>query len=424
METLQSFLPWKKERHPSWNKMCRSWNETVNFIKFGNNILDYKEWNPWENLCKSWEDFLSSKERLPKSERQNSAFFDELYTIGKLTRDKLEEAKVDLQRKTDENATLSNQNSIWSQRCEKLQYQLDVEKQRMAENDRLHRNNLERLKLQKERELQQVKAKSEELEEELQQVKAKSEELEEELSSLESQDTLRDVVDRLGQVGSWNVFDWLCSCEEEFKTWNWNLKDFEKILLRCMDPSSFASLPTMVKKTLEMEWIDRYRFIAQTFIPDLKNLLYREKMREDDTVLQYFHRMWMIYRVAKYPVHVSKEDVPYKHAICRGLLPHLYQVGEQLRDEDYEDIESAVRDEEYSLSESEKKRMMERKAGPGFPSRMKIWKMLMSCPVDFEEIDEASYSHLLTTLSRHRDLETGAKITRIEYETATVTQPY
>ncbi|XP_069823188.1 uncharacterized protein [Dendropsophus ebraccatus] len=215
-------------------------------------------------------------------------------------------------------------------------------------------------------------------------------------------DTIQDIVYRLGKVNSSNVFDWLYICEMESKILNWSAKDFEQILRRCMDSSSFISLPPIVKTSC-INWLGKCKYIAESFIPNLDDLLDTERMREDDTVLQFFQRMWMIYRITN-SEYVLKNDPEYKKAICEGLPPYLYEVSKHLHDEEYEYIEKAVRLLERSSQTVEKKRqnchMKARKAGAGCPPRMKIWKRLRKHPVPYEEINEASYWKLVVQLSR------------------------
>lgn len=147
----------------------------------------------------------------------------------------------------------------------------------------------------------------------------------------------------------------------------------EHILRGCMDFNNFSSLLPIVKKGRNT-WLGMCKQIAEYFLPDLNDVLYTERMRRGDKVLQYFHRMWMIYRITEYPDDVSVNDPKYKHAICEGLHPHLYDEVNESRDEDYKVFERAA-------TWAEKVR----KAGPGFPPRKEIWKRLeRNFPADLD----------------------------------------
>ncbi|XP_066446414.1 CAP-Gly domain-containing linker protein 1-like isoform X1 [Eleutherodactylus coqui] len=497
METLRNVF--HRREHPSWRKLCDAWTKLTHsafFLNREHSSLEYKEWNPWKDWCKSWEEINYSLDKTPKSEMSRANLFFELSILAKLTRDKLEEAKTTAQ----ENQSLIKQNFALQKKCDELQSQLYAEKQMRLENDSLIKYNLEKevqlkktLEVQKEFFASEVKKKEEleqaltkcnelvntlkyNLEKEVQlkktlevqkeffasQVKKKEEELEQALtkcnklvntlsdygsqlakydprisyqvniqndiivtgpkasSSLPQlkngeeergldSDSLKETVDWLGKVHSLNVFDWLYRFEEQYIVSVWSRKDREQILRGCLDPSVF----TLVLPVLKMDhtiWLDIRKCIVESFIPELDNLLKNEKMREDDTVLQYFQRMWMIYRFTECYSYPSKDDPEYIKAILEGLLPHLYERVEHYFESDYESTEHAVRSAEYSWLQSENKRQnwyeMTLKAGPGCPSRRSIWKRLEKYlyAVPYEEINGAPYWKLLAYLSRYEDL--------------------
>ncbi|XP_044137178.1 uncharacterized protein LOC122928427 isoform X1 [Bufo gargarizans] len=464
METVMNWMHGKKagdRNHSAWRKVCNTWFKIFELgILTRKSSFESKEWNPWRDWCQSWEEFQSSEEKPPKSEKQKAAIFSEMFHIAKLTRDKLEDAKAMrtcLEQVKDENQNLRTQNLILKDKCEVLQCKLDAEKQIREENDRFNNYNVEKeVKLRKELEVekQNLKFQVQGKEEEFWQMQAKLSELEKALYRLQGQlverkekdfcqftynhfvipgckcnqptryaqikngegekrldlDYIRDIANRLGKVTIFNVFDWLCSFEEEYKIWLWSGKDVEQILLRCMNTSTFSSLPLSVR-TCQTTLLDICKHIAERLIPDLDGILDTEKMSEGDDVLQYFHRMWMIYRITENPDFQNKDDLKYTKAIFQGLLPHLYEELGTFCFDDYEDLECAVLSAEYSWSESEKYSQNWYKktyrAGPGCPSRYRIWNRLQKYNVPYENIHNAPYWELLVYLSRFEDLETG-----------------
>ncbi|CAN2387242.1 hypothetical protein PRIEUP_LOCUS8276, partial [Pristimantis euphronides] len=451
MEALRSLFHVRD--HPSWRKMSDTWYQIIfpHFILTKDfSSVEYKEWNPWSDWCNAWENFQSSKEKPPKSEKLKAAIFSQLYTVAKLTSDKLEEGKI----KAQENQSLIYKNVELKRKCDELQRQLDAERQVRMENDYWVKLNLEKeakLKetLEDENELltSQVKQTKRELEKTL----ARCRELENMVSEVPSLleycskrinyqinikndinvlpsptcspsplhgqlengeverclDCINDIASRLGKVTSLNVFDWLCRFEGEYNILKWNENELEEILLRCMDSGVFTSLLPLLN-TGHLSWLDICIHIAERFIPDLDDILTMEKMEEDEKVLDYFHRMWMIYRVTRRNGHESKNDPEYLTAICVGLLPHLYKEVEHICDGDYQSIERAAISAEYSsLVFKEKKSnwyKKARKAGVGCPSRMSIWKRLEKYPELYKETNNAIYFTLLVHLSRVEDL--------------------
>ncbi|XP_073506284.1 uncharacterized protein [Phyllobates terribilis] len=458
MDALKSWMHGKN--HASWTKVRDEWYKVI-FSKFSINCnyssLEYKNWNPWKVWCESWEEFQSSEEKPPKSEKPKAAVFSEMFNLAKLTSDKLEEAKtmrIDLSQKIHENDSLRNQNFILDKKCAELQMELNIREKMRVLN--LEKEAKLRTALEGREQILMLQVKR--MEEELCQARAKCDQLEETISSFQSQlveyykkdqcqlnikndihyypypernqpfpykqlengegeksldlESIKNIAERLGQVIRLNVFDWLCTCDAEYRIWGWSGKDFEKILHRCTDSSIYSSITPIIRMT-EISWREMCKHIAERFVPDLDDVLHKEQMRTDETVLQYFNRMWMIYRFNE--VFSSRDEPKYIDAICDGLLPHLHKAVEYLRDdEDYEAIEAAARLEEYSWWDSERQedaRYWEvRRAGAGCPSRTTIWRRLKEHGVPHKKIDGATYWNLLVRLSRYEDLETRAKI--------------
>ncbi|XP_075711981.1 uncharacterized protein LOC142748681 [Rhinoderma darwinii] len=461
MEALRYLMSRKKagdRNHSSWRTVCDAWYKMIFpkwIITHDFSSSEYKDWNPWKDWCESWEEFQSSEEKPPKSEKPKAALFSQLSFIAKLTREKLEDAKTmrtDLEQTTGENLSLRTQNFILKKQCEELQRELLAEKQMIIQNDLLKEKevNLRKsLEDQKEHLTFQLYQKDEELKEH----QAKCRELEKTCSSFQDQlvecqkqygfqfnikndffiipgckynqphlraqlenggvenslhlGSITNIVDRLGKVDSWNVLDWLCSCGVEYGIWKWSQQDFEEILHSCMDSRNFSLLLNKVK-TGKYTWLYMCKKIAETFHPDLDDMLDKEQMREDDKVLKYFDRMWMLYRIGECSNPSSKDDPKYKNAICEGLLPHLNKMVQNLRDEDYEVLERAARMAEYFCLVCEEEDrdgyVNARKAIAGCPSRKTIWKRLQRYNVPNEEIHDAPYGNLLVHLSRYEDL--------------------
>ncbi|KAM3926599.1 uncharacterized protein RB166_009402 [Leptodactylus fuscus] len=353
-----------------------------------------------------------------------------------------------------------NQNLALQNRCEELQRQLDAEKETMTWNNQLNEKNLKRevnhqIELQNQMDdlMFEVQLKNQEL----QKLQDECRKLEKKCSSSERQlvkftkiyspqitfkndiivtprcgwnplgdypqlqngeeersldlHYITDIAGRLGMVTRSNVFDWLCSFEVEHNIGTWTRKDFEQILRRCMDSSSFSSLPLRLMMN-GTNWVYTLKQIAERFVPNLDHLLATEIMRDDDTALQYLHRMWMIYRIVEFPSVPTKNDEDYISCTIQGLTQHLYEAIEDVR-ADYESIERDVLSAEYSWAEQEGKQQLWRKktmkAGAGCPSRYKIWKRLENHldSVPYEEINGAPYWDLVVMLSRQEDLGTG-----------------
>lgn len=429
METLQKCMPWKKVGdHPAWRKVCATWYKMIFsdwIISHDFSTLEYKEWNPWKDWCNTWKEFESSGEKPPKSKKQKADMFSELFNIAKLMSDKLEELKTtraDLESRTNENESLRNQNVAWQRTCEDLHRQLDAEKQMVIDMKykwETEVNRREALESEKKMLTFQVLR----MEDKLQQAQDECRELESKISSSEGQlmecrnenryqiiikndinvfskneqrkenvldvDSIRD---RLGQLNGENVFDWLCSFEVEYNLSNWSGTDIEHILRGYTDFNNVSSLLPIVKMG-RTTWLGMFKQIAEFFFPDLDDVLDTEQMRRNDKVLQYFHRMWMIYRITEYPDDVSVNDPKYKNAVCNGLLPHLYDEVNDVRDEDYEVLEQVAISVEKVM-----------KAGAGFPSRKEIWDRLQRHDVPYDEIHRATYYKLFVCLSRYEDL--------------------
>ncbi|KAM4035693.1 uncharacterized protein ACNLHF_014803 isoform 2-T3 [Anomaloglossus baeobatrachus] len=456
MDALKNWM--HRKNHRSWTILHHEWYKII-YSKFSltpnYSSLEYRNWNPWKDWCESWEEFQSSKEKPPKSEKPKAAMFSELFNLAKMTSDKLEEAKtlrIDLSQKIHENESLKNQNVIMEKKCADLQVELNIKEKMRVQNQEREVN----LRTALEDRERLLTLEVQRLEEELCQERAKCGQLEKTLSSFQSQlveyngkqkcqyikndfhcypsdkgnqlvpykqlengngeksldvESIKTIVERLGPVTRLNVFDWLCSCEAEYRIWEWSGKDFEKILHRCTDSAVFSSIPPIIKMT-EYSWHDMCKNIAERFVPDLDDVLCTEQMRKNEMVLQYFNRMWMIYRLNSFSS--SRDEPEYINAILDGLLPPLREAIKYLHDDDYYTIEEAARLSEYSQWDSERQeadRYWEiRRAGPGCPSRVTIWRRLKENGVPHSEIDGATYWDLVVRLSRCEDLETRVKI--------------
>ncbi|XP_069619315.1 uncharacterized protein [Ranitomeya imitator] len=459
MDALKNWIHGKNYR--SWRKVRDEWYKVI-FSKFtitcNYSSLEYKNWNPWKVWCESWEEFQSSEEKLPKSDKPRAAVFSEMFNLAKMTSGKLEEAKamrIDLSQKIHENESLKNQNFILEKKCAELQMELNIREKMRVQNLEKEVNLTTALEGRE----QILKLQVKRLEDELCQARAKCNQLEETISSFQRQlveynkkgncqiiiktdmhcdlypkssqpfpykqlenaegeksldlESIKNIVERLGPVTRLNVFDWLCSCDAEYRIWGWSGKDFEKILHRCMNSSIYSSITPITRMT-EISWSEMCKDIAEKFIPDLDDLLANERMKEDETVLQYFNRMWMIYRCIS--LFSSRDEPEYIEAICDGLLPHLRDYVKQFcdEDEDYMAIEASARSAEYlwwkSESKEEERYWAVRRAGPGCPSRTTIWRRLKEHGVPHKEIDGATWWDLLVRLSRCEDLGTRGKI--------------
>ncbi|XP_073423649.1 uncharacterized protein [Dendrobates tinctorius] len=508
----KNYHSWRMVRHEWYKVIFSEFTITCNYSS-----LEYKNWNPWKDWCESWQEFQSSGEKLPKSDKPRAAMFSEMFNLAKLTSDKLEEAKamrIDLSQKIHQNESLSNQNFTLEKKCAKLQMELNMREmrvqnlekeakltsdkleeakamridlsQKIHQNESLRNQNLilekkcaklgmelnmtEKMRVQnleKEANLRTALEDREQvltlqvkrMENELCQAQAKCDQLEETISSFQSQlveynkkgncqfnikndihyypysksnqpfpykqlengkgeksldlETIKNIVERLGPVTRLNVFDWLCSCDAEYRIWGWSGKDFEKILHRCTDSSIYSSITPITRMT-EISWFEMCKDIAERFIPDLDDLLAKEQMKNDETVLQYFNRMWMIYRFNN--VYSSRDEPEYIEAICDGLLPHLRDHVKQfcVEDEDYVAIEASARSAEYlwwmSGKNEEERYWAVRRAGPRCPSRTTIWRRLKEHDVQHKEIDGATYWDLVVRLSRYEELGTRGKI--------------
>ncbi|KAG8550744.1 hypothetical protein GDO81_021943 [Engystomops pustulosus] len=444
MASLKRFIFGKEGRdnkHSSWRKLCDKWR----LICLVPN-LSKEDWNPWREWCEAFEEFESSGEKPPKSERSRAAMFSQLRKAAELTGDKLEEAK-----------TMRLGNNPWKTSYEELRRNWDAERLRRIKEDDVNKSNLEKeakLRRRAEAEKDILEFRVQKAEEELQQVRDKCQELEGELSAFQHNlvkcgrkfgfqvtirdgiilvpglslkptplrpqlenggaslplDHITDIASRLGQVTTSNVFDWLRNFEEEYKISNWSNKDLQRIFFRCMDSSRFSSLCFDRAENLPTDCLDLCMKIALKFCPDIDHKWETEKMQEDDTVMEYFHRMWMIYRITKYPIFRSKDNLTYKDAICEGLLPHLQEKVDVHRYGEYKEIETFALIAERSWLESEDRKqgwyLKKRKAGPGCPPRWRIWRRLQNYPVPYEKIHNASYWTLLEYLSKYEDLGT------------------
>ncbi|XP_072001287.1 uncharacterized protein [Engystomops pustulosus] len=444
MASLKRFIFGKEGRdnkHSSWRKLCDKWWQ-ICFVP----TFPKEDWNPWREWCEAFDEF--------------AAMFSELRKAAELTGDKLEEAKTMrrlLEEMSKENKNLGVMNYSWKTSYEELQRHLDAERQRRIEEDNLNKSNLEKeVKLRRRAEAEKdiLEFQVQKAEEELQQVQDKCQELEGELSSFQGDlvkcgrkfgfqvtikngiiivpginldtthlrpqlenggaslplDHISDIASRLGQVTTSNVFDWLRNFEEEYKISNWSNKDLQRIFFRCMDSRRFSSLCYDVGENLPTDCLDLCMNIAEKFCSDIDHKWETEKMQEDDTVMEYFHRMWMIYRLANHPTVTSKDDHRYKNAICEGLLPHLRQDVEISCYNYYNEIEKFALEAERSWQESKDREWerywKERQPGPGCPPRWKIWNRLQNYPVPYEKIHNASFWTLLEYLSKYEDLGT------------------
>ncbi|XP_068133979.1 uncharacterized protein [Hyperolius riggenbachi] len=412
--------------------------------------VDRKDWNPWEFWCKSWRKYASSGSKPPKSGKKKITFWRELDCMAQYTSGKLEEAKATRKKLKQQATTILNlekEKKDLETACGHLQTQLDIEQQNKIKHNQIHiemmkkeelrRKSIEEDKIFLQKEVEQKNAELLEVAAQLKQLEWKLFDLQFELENMKANsdhpqdpnctkgskefepdsrlpavvnrpvdlETIRHMSDLLGEINSNNAVDWLCDCEDLGKAWHWH--HFGVILHNCMDPSTFSSLSNKVK-TGQATWLAACREVLDMLNP---GWAFVHDMEEDSSVLQFFCREWLLYRVQNATKEVSKTDLVYRLAIYNGLPPYFREEIDPFGYDNFEQLQKhALLVEDSWWDSQERKQKMDslaRKAGAGCPSRYKIWKKLENYINPCLTLDNAPYWELLVELSKHEELQSS-----------------
>ncbi|OCT58139.1 uncharacterized protein LOC108704357 [Xenopus laevis] len=216
------------------------------------------------------------------------------------------------------------------------------------------------------------------------------------------------IATKMGLLTSNNIFDWLYKCEEQMNVENWTMKEVERLLHRCMEPNKFSALDNMIDID-NAPWLKVCLQVVRCLRPQIsihemfaKDKM-RDKMREQESALEFFNRLWMKYRILKQSDNVSRNDVEYKLMILEGLLPKLKQVNPDQVHLDYSVLLNKVLAAEDAWRTSQELLYL-KKPPLGFPSRNEIWRRLKRHENPRQTVNWFPYWNLLVRLSHYEDL--------------------
>ncbi|KAM4676955.1 uncharacterized protein O3C94_009276 [Discoglossus pictus] len=220
------------------------------------------------------------------------------------------------------------------------------------------------------------------------------------------------ITEIMGPITETNIMAWLFKWQQGMIVENWTTRDFSRVLYLCMDSGAFSLLPTVAKRG-EIPWLLTCEHVVKALIPEscLDVVFASDAMAEDESVMQYFNRVWMEYQIYSQIESVTRNDLLYKETICKGLDRYLLkEIGYPLRPTfsfgDILQIASFVEPTWEALKEDQYWYRESRKAGIGCPSRKNIWWRIAKYENPTETVHNNSYWRLVVRLSKYEDLET------------------